>query len=1130
MRGYIQPRALAAIVPELLPCNAFARLKAGTQLSLEIPRFICVTAGSVWEGATVAAVAADAPVCNRMGRKLQGADVLLDWRPFRDEADLFRLCPILVTLRERLPFSLVVGEEHFADQKTQFVGRLLATAARDFDALAGSRRPQAPPQMPVGFRELKVGADGALGSTRSAVKTYLERSKMLNPSLHRAANGSVLKGKRVQAVTRMLLEFLPDVNEVSADGNLVAEVQLAQDARPANVSAEELHKKPPLPPPVEAPDASLPLPDVKAAIERVDAKLSTARSAEAHALFERGREAADQLRAEVVKLCDQARRLSEPANSAGALSEVRRDEAARAAAPANMVVSPAATTGAAAPRAATTGAAPGTGADVIRWQCLQFSDVGTDVLFYANLSMLEKDVYAGKVSSVEEAEALLVQLAELRQIGFLGGGLHFIMHVVQMILSGHWDYAGLRQWKVAMGRTDFDPTKEAQQLRRKVEMIRAWVAGWFKAAIREFHDTWSDDSVFDFSHDSSAAYSEQSRLKSEAHTKAFLLWVEQGKATGDTEFRKHAVFVLDLAVPLLLYWEASRHCEYETMDVVEKYFLPHFEVCGKDKYLQTVGWLKLKPAQRDPLTNMIVATHITNSMNGVFGKLMHGDHFQEIHVNQQNQVVTLEPAPDKWADEMCVRSLNLNVAQVLTNQVATGSWSQLALGGGEGEHITSSRKLEVVITARMNHRLGIVRADPRRVDVFVDLLGSGLGAHVIEVKVAQSITSLLDQPLASYIAAGWPLVLRRGGDWLKGAAGGALAVSAKLKAGAFLIGCTLDADLSLRHGGGGEWHETKHHDGVGRGFLACAPAEPQPGTVDATALRATLGLAADGSGTAPPAIAALATTVLGALSLDLWKGMCGKTEVRLLQVSWAPLPAGQGGAAAAQAAAQAVLPAGALLTKVDRRTIDELWTQRAGGQTEQQFVQAQTKKVQYAVETLGEARRTHPRPHAPPHTAPRRTPISAPVTRRRGDGMRATRPCNASRSHAAQLPYQPSRPIAGARTASHRRGGLGRARPTRATAQRAGDGGRCRAGRAAPGATAVAAASRRRSASGGARRAAAREAVAPATAAVSVALGVAGRAAAVACLCDGVPEKRRPQRARPPEGGGGGRSARRCSR
>ena len=83
--------------------------------------------------------------------------------------------------------------------------------------------------------------------------------------------------------------------------------------------------------------------------------------------------------------------------------------------------------------------------------------------------------------------------------------------------------------------------------------------------------------------------------------------------------------------------------------------------------------------------------------------------------------------------------------------------------------------------------------------------------------------------------------------------------------------------------------------------------------------------------------------MLNALRLDVWKGVCGKTEVRLLQVSWADaeLPA-HGPATALLAAVKAVLPAGALLTKIDGRAVSELWKQRNSGQSEQQFVVLQT--------------------------------------------------------------------------------------------------------------------------------------------------------------------------------------------
>ena len=945
MRGYILPRMLAAFVPSMLPCNGFARVKAGTQLSFKLPRYVCVEAGHVFEGATVATVTEGEHVCNRPCRQLRAEDVLLDWRPFRDEADLIKLCPILLTTRERLPFSLIPGEEHLTDQMNQFIGRSLAAAARDYSALEGSRRPEAPPLIPVGFLELKVGADGTLGSTRSAVTTYYGRSKTLNPSLHQDGAGRALPAKRVQTADRRNLAFMPDVNEVSGDGCLMAETQLARDTRPASVTTEQLNKKPRLPPLFEAPDAALQVPDVAAALVRVVAKLSAARNAQAHALHERGRDAAE--RAEVNRLREQARQLREPASRAAALAEVQRDEAARAAAPANMVLAPPAAAASPAPSpAAAASPAPSPAAAPspanAEYRLFQWSDVGTDTLHYSNVSQLVKDVYAGNVSSHEEAAALLEALTELRQIHFLGGGLHFIMHVVQMILSGHWDHAGLRQWKVVMGRTDFDPTKEAQQLRRKVEMIRVWVAGWFKAAIREFHDTWPNDSVFDFSHDTSATDSEQSRLKSEAHTKAFLEWVEQGKSTGDTEFRKHAVFVLEEAVPLLLYWEASRNCEYETMDVVEKYFLPLFEAFGKDKYTQAVGWMKLKAATRDALSNMIIATHTTNSIGGIFGKSMHGDHFQEIDVNELNNVVTLTPSPEKWAADMIWRSLSISFARVLTKQVATGGWSQLGLGGGEGEHITSSRELEVDITGRTMTRGGIVRADPHRCDLYLDWLGFCFGAHVVDVKGKPiSVALLLDQPLVSYVGPSWPPVLLCGGERLKGAAGGSLAVTAKLRPGAFVLGCSVDPDYSRKRGGGGDWHETKRVDGVGRGFLGFAPPAPRPEPVDVAALRIALRLPADGSSSAPQTAAA--TTVLNALRLDVWKGVCGKTEVRLLQVSWADaeLPA-QGPATALLAAVKAVLPAGALLTKIDGRAVSELWKQRNSGQSEQQFVVLQT--------------------------------------------------------------------------------------------------------------------------------------------------------------------------------------------
>ena len=62
--------------------------------------------------------------------------------------------------------------------------------------------------------------------------------------------------------------------------------------------------------------------------------------------------------------------------------------------------------------------------------------------------------------------------------------------------------------------------------------------------------------------------------------------------------------------------------------------------------------------------------------------------------------------------------------------------------------------------------------------------------------------------------------------------------------------------------------------------------------------------------------------------------------VRALRAD-AELPA-QGPATALLAAVKAILPAGALLTKIDGRAVSELWKQRNSGQSEQQFVVLQT--------------------------------------------------------------------------------------------------------------------------------------------------------------------------------------------
>ena len=940
--GWVMPRLASAYSPTWLPSDVFCRVPPDTQLSYAKPQFVCTTRQSVWFCATVPSVAADVQVSNRPGRQLRAEDCDLDWKPFQCPADLVRLVPEMLTLKEPTPYSLIAGDVYLQYILQEATLQHLLRAIHHYDALSLAERSQKPPMRARSFPELEILGDQA--ASRAETKANFERvraadssltalqrnhaaaaaakadatakragtgadrladvpvachplgrpahSKGMNPSLHSKpatlVDGKLVRGQQLpsQSVAEAELEylpFLPNVNEVSADGSMLAHLTAQRATRPlGNKPVAHLNSVPAsIVPAATAPATAVPATTVPAtAVPATGTAVPAA---------------------------------TVPATAAPAAA-VPATAVPAAAVPATAVPATAVP--------ATAAALPAIAADqtgcATRYESLQGSDVGTDTLLNAMIRSLENRLYTGEIADQQEAADVIERLCELHNVDLMGGGLHFLFHVVQFALIGGWDHAGFRAWKAGLGRTDFDPAREAQQLRRKLDYLRLKTTAWFSEAARAFH---SDPSVADslFPEDGSAS----TAFDHMAYVRGFYEWLDAGEQTGDVEFCKHAQLVMRVCVPLLELVDAQHWGEFESLVVLEKYFVPYFVVHGKDKYVKSTCALKLKAAMRSALTNAVVANHISNSVSTKLGKLLTVDHLQEIHVQELGSVFSSVPQPERWGREMVVRSLNLSLGKNLIRHVSMGSWAGVSLGR-TGGGVTPSARTEVKILTRWTRRAGLLIPDPRRTLPRYDYFGAAASIHVLAVR-PDLLATVRHTPAFSYVCAGAPPLL------LSAAAlqsGSVLTVSTKVTPGTALHYVWIGPTEHIAHGAGGDWREDPERPGCGIGCLTTRPAGSMP-ALDLARLRVDLPRARRGTphphrqppaSTLPPCLSGLR------LRHQKWSLGPPGVQVHALAVSWmiGDASAAAAAAAAAPASVLEVLPEGTLLTHLNKMPIDEL--------------------------------------------------------------------------------------------------------------------------------------------------------------------------------------------------------------
>ena len=108
----------------------------------------------------------------------------------------------------------------------------------------------------------------------------------------------------------------------------------------------------------------------------------------------------------------------------------------------------------------------------VSYETMQVSDAGTDVLILTIISTLETQLFNRELTDEGQVRHVVDTLRELHGIRLVGDGLHFVLHATAMALGESWDHKGGKDTKDAFGRTQMDPTKEAQTSRAKIDFLR----------------------------------------------------------------------------------------------------------------------------------------------------------------------------------------------------------------------------------------------------------------------------------------------------------------------------------------------------------------------------------------------------------------------------------------------------------------------------------------------------------------------------------------------------------------------------------------------------------------------------------------------------------------------------------
>ena len=236
--GYAVPRAEAARVPAWPACiPQWNALPVGTVLSWTKPCFICREPNSIWSGVTVSELRAGAHLCNRFGRCLSADALKLDWyEALGDElteSELAEHCPQLVSLYGTTVYSLVdmVDYERMIMQLGTL--QMLSRAQHAHKAVAGSKCPHPIPPYRARWPEVALGPDGSLSPPQwsPTCTGWPARSRAMNPALWNGA-------QQFHEVDRRFGPFLPDVREVSTEGNIIGHGRLQELTRPGGERSE----------------------------------------------------------------------------------------------------------------------------------------------------------------------------------------------------------------------------------------------------------------------------------------------------------------------------------------------------------------------------------------------------------------------------------------------------------------------------------------------------------------------------------------------------------------------------------------------------------------------------------------------------------------------------------------------------------------------------------------------------------------------------------------------------------------------------------------------------------------------------------------------------------------------------
>jgi len=278
-----------------------------------------------------------------------------------------------------------------------------------------------------------------------------------------------------------------------------------------------------------------------------------------------------------------------------------------------------------------------------------------------------------------------------------------------------WNYVGLAV-KTALMWTEINPAKEAQQVKRKLELLKVIRRAFYTCAARKYHNSddfdqegiWNADDEGEAVHDKqpskrarlsttsgsagrsstgvesidSSCNNRAARLDDfdkDEYVHGFLEWIEQQDSK---EFGIVWTAVL-LATELEAYIHAMRHNMFEPMWVIEKHWLRRWYPNEKYKYAIADACLVLKRHFRSRRRNLVAEGCVGFFVSGKWGSAMSGDECQEHGVQATKGAVPRNLAPKNYEKAMIRASAHGHFTAELRRSLVpelTGKSAQAARG------------------------------------------------------------------------------------------------------------------------------------------------------------------------------------------------------------------------------------------------------------------------------------------------------------------------------------------------------------------------------------------------------------------------------------------------------------------